>query len=105
MHEVNFEPNEGRVLVLPTLTDMSEGGIIIPKGSNKKVQHGIIVAVGAPSVVLSGDVAIITEVVDDYPIGTPVYYNESFGTGIKLNNIDYVIMRRQDILGREKQTK
>lgn len=90
MAEVNFKPNEDRVLVLPApAEEKTAGGIIIPDAAKEKPQTGTIVAVGPGK--------------KDEPItlsvGATVYYGKYSGTEIKLDGKDYLIMKASDILG------
>jgi len=90
MAEVNFKPNEDRVLVEPApAEEKTAGGIIIPDTAKEKPQQGTIVAVGPGK--------------KDEPIelkaGATVYYGKYSGTEIQLDGKDYLIMRASDILG------
>ena len=90
MSEVNFKPNEDRVLVEPAAAEeKTAGGIIIPDTAKEKPQQGTVVAIGPGK--------------KDEPItvstGDTVYYGKYSGTEIQLNGKDYLIMRASDILG------
>lgn len=90
MAEVNFKPNEDRVLVLPApAEEKTAGGIIIPDAAKEKPQTGTVVSVGPGK--------------KDEPItlnvGDTVFYGKYSGTEIKLDGKDYLIMRASDILG------
>jgi len=90
MAEVNFKPNEDRVLVLPApAEEKTAGGIIIPDAAKEKPQTGTVVSVGPGK--------------KDEPItlnvGDTVFYGKYSGTEIKLEGKDYLIMRASDILG------
>ena len=90
MAEVNFKPNEDRVLVLPAPSEeKTAGGIIIPDAAKEKPQTGTVVSVGPGK--------------KDEPItlnvGDTIFYGKYSGTEIKLDGKDYLIMRASDILG------
>lgn len=90
MAEVNFKPNEDRVLVEPAAAEeKTAGGIIIPDTAKEKPQQGTIVAVGPGK--------------KDEPItlkeGDTVFYGKYSGTEIQLNGKEYLIMRASDVLG------
>ena len=90
MAEVNFKPNEDRVLVLPApAEEKTAGGIIIPDAAKEKPQTGTVVSVGPGK--------------KDEPItlnvGDTIFYVKYSGTEIKLDGKDYLIMRASDILG------
>lgn len=90
MSEVNFKPNEDRVLVKPAAAEeKTAGGIIIPDTAQEKPQRGVIIAAGPgkkdePVLVKAGD---------------KVFYGKYSGTEIQLEGEDYLIMRATDILG------
>ena len=90
MAEVNFKPNEDRVLVEPAAAEeKTSGGIIIPDTAKEKPQMGKIVAVGPGK--------------KDEPItlkeGDTVYYGKYSGTEIQIGGKEYLIMRASDVLG------
>ena len=90
MAEVNFKPNEDRVLVEPAAAEeKTSGGIIIPDTAKEKPQKGVVIAVGPGK--------------KDEPItlkeGDTVYYGKYSGTEILLNGKEYLIMRASDVLG------
>jgi chaperonin GroES len=93
--KVTVKPLGDRVLVQPKKdAEMSKGGIIIPDTAKEKPQEGKVIAVGTgkrddsgkliPFNVKAGDVVLM-----------PKYG----GTEIKLNDVDFVIVREEDILG------
>jgi chaperonin GroES len=90
MAEVNFKPNEDRVLVLPApAEEKTAGGIYLPESAKEKPQTGTVIAAGPgkkdePMVFTPGEI---------------VYYGKYSGTEIKLDGKDYLIMRASDILG------
>jgi chaperonin GroES len=90
MAEVNFNPNEDRVLVQPAAAEeKTAGGIILPDTAKEKPQKGLIIAVGPGK--------------KDEPIslkkGDTVFYGKYSGTEIMLDGKEYLIMRSSDILG------
>ena len=90
MAEVNFKPNEDRVLVEPAAAEeKTAGGIILPDTAKEKPQQGTIIAVGPGK--------------KDEPItlkeGDTVFYGKYSGTEIQLNGKEYLIMRASDVLG------
>jgi len=90
MAEVNFKPNEDRVLVEPAAAEeKTAGGIIIPDTAKEKPQQGLVIAVGPGK--------------KDEPMtlkeGDTVYYGKYSGTEIQIGAKEYLIMRATDILG------
>ena len=86
---VNIKPLADRVLVEPAKAEeTTKSGIIIPDTAKEKPQKGTVVAVGPgtkdePTTVKDGDI---------------VLYGKYAGTEIKIEGIDYLIMRESDIL-------
>lgn len=90
MADINFKPNEDRVLVEPAAAEeKTSGGIIIPDTAKEKPQLGTIVAVGPGK----KDEPITLKV------GETVYYGKYSGTEINIQGKDYLIMRSSDIFG------
>jgi chaperonin GroES len=90
MANINFKPNEDRVLVEPAEAETkTASGIIIPDTAKEKPQKGKIIAVG--------------EGVKDKPVtvkvGDNVLYGKYSGTEINIDGKEYLIMRNSDIFG------
>ena len=89
MSNVNFKPNEDRILVESApAEEKTASGIIIPDTAKEKPQKGNIVAVGPgtkdnPVTVKVGDV---------------VLYGKYSGTELNHDGKDYLIMKENDIL-------
>jgi chaperonin GroES len=92
---MNVKPLNDRVLVLRIEEDeKTSGGIIIPDTAKEKPQQGKVVAVGPgklddkgsrlPMAVKSGDT---------------VLFGKYAGTDIKIDGVEHLIMREDDILG------
>jgi chaperonin GroES len=90
MAEVNFKPNEDRVLVeAARAEEKTAGGIIIPDTAKEKPQRGTVIAVGPGK----KDEPITLKV------GDTVFYGKYSGTEIIIEGKDYLIMKASDILG------
>jgi len=90
MANVNFKPNEDRLLVeAAPAEEKTAGGIIIPDTAKEKPQTGKVVAVGLGK----KDEPITVSV------GDTVFYGKYSGTEINIEGTDYLIMRNSDILG------
>ncbi len=90
MAEVNFIPNEDRVLVEVAQPEKNTaGGIIIPDTAKEKPQLGKVVAIGPGK----KDEPITLKV------GATVFYGKYSGTEINIEGKDYLIMKASDILG------
>lgn len=91
---MKIEPLFDRVLLIPQEnTNTTKSGIILPSTAQEKPQIGIVEAVGSGGV-LDGE-----EIVMQVRVGEKVLYNKYAGSELKLNNINYVILRQSDIIG------
>jgi chaperonin GroES len=92
---VNVKPLGDRVLVQPIEEkEVIKGGIIIPDTAKEKPQEGKVVALGTGKVDEKGNKVEFTVKVDDR-----VLISKYGGTEIKVDNVSYLIMREDDILG------
>jgi len=87
---INFKPNEDRILVEPIKAESkTASGIYIPDTAKEKPQSGKVVAVG--------------EGLKDKPVtvkrGDQICYGKYAGTEITLDGKEYLIMRNSDVLG------
>ncbi|XHR27832.1 MAG: co-chaperone GroES [Chthoniobacteraceae bacterium] len=92
---VNVKPLGDRVLVQPLEEkEVIKGGIIIPDTAKEKPQEGKVVALGTGKLDEKGNKVEFTVKVDDR-----VLISKYGGTEIKVDNVTYLIMREDDILG------
>ena len=70
------------------------GGIIIPDTVKEKPQEGSVIAVGKGKIDKDGKVINM-----DVKVGDKVLYGKYAGTEIKIENVDYLIMSQEDVLG------
>jgi chaperonin GroES len=70
------------------------GGIFIPETAKEKPQQGEVVAVGKGKVTEDGKVLPM-----DVKTGDRVLFGKYAGSEIKLEGVEYLIMREDDILG------
>ena len=92
---MNVRPLRERILV--TRLEESEqrvGGIIIPDSAKEKPQQGKVVAAGRGRVNDKGDVFPL-----DVKVGDTVLFGKYTGTEIKLDGIEYLILREEEVLG------
>jgi len=88
-------PLGDRVLVKPEeAKEVKKGGIIIPDTAKEKPQEGEIIAVGKGK--LADDGKLIPMNVKK---GDKVLYGKYSGTEVKIDDISYLIMSQDDILG------
>jgi len=73
--------------------EMTKGGIIIPDSAKEKPAEGEVVAVGKGKVNDKGD-----RIKMDVKVGDRVLFSKYGGTDVKLDGVDHLIMREDDIL-------
>jgi len=89
MAKVNIKPLADRVLIEPLQAETkTASGIIIPDNAKEKPQKGNVVAVGPGT----KDEKVTVKV------GDTVLYGKYAGTELKLDGMDYLMMRESDIL-------
>jgi chaperonin GroES len=92
---MKIRPLNDRVLVLRIdEEEKTSGGIIIPDTAREKPQEGKIVAVGPGKLDENGK-RIPLEVKK----GDRVLFGKYAGTEIKIDGVEHIIMREDDILG------
>ena len=93
--KVGFKPLGDRVVVEPQEGDeqMSSGGIYIPDTAKEIPQEGTIVAVGPGRLTDEGN-----RVPMDVAVGDTVVYSKYAGTEYKEGDIEYLVLRDDDIL-------
>jgi chaperonin GroES len=91
---MKIKPLNDRVLVVREEQEQkSSGGIIIPDTAKEKPQRGKVVAVG-PGKIGENSQRIPLEV----KTGDRVLFSKYAGTDIKLDGVEHVFMREEDIL-------
>jgi chaperonin GroES len=73
---------------------VTKGGIIIPDSAKEKPAEGEVVAVGPGRLNDKGDRVAI-----DLKVGNKVLFSKYGGTEVKIEGVEYLIMREDDILG------
>jgi len=92
---MQIKPFGDRVLVEPTeLQKKTESGTIIPDTAKEKPIEGTVVAVGSGRVTEDGK-----SVAMNVKVGDSVLYGKYSGTEIKIDGVEYLIMRESDIYG------
>lgn len=72
----------------------TKGGIIIPDTAKEKPFQGEIIAVGSGRRTEDGKVVPL-----DVKAGDKVLFSKYAGTDIKIEDVEYLIMREEDVLG------
>ena len=73
--------------------EMTKGGIIIPDSAKEKPAEGEVIAVGKGKVNDKGD-----RIKMDVKVGDRVLFSKYGGTDVKIDGVDHLIMREDDIL-------
>jgi chaperonin GroES len=100
---MKFRPLHDRVVVKRIeAEEKTAGGIIIPDTAKEKPQEGEIIAVGPGGRDEAGKLIPL-----DVRVGDRVLFGKWSGTEVKLDGIEYLIMKESDIMGVlvESQTK
>ena len=92
---MKFRPLHDRVVVKRIdAEDKSAGGIIIPDTAKEKPQQGEVVSVGPGGRDEAGKLIPI-----DVKPGDRVLFGKWSGTEVKLDGVEYLIMKESDIMG------
>ena len=93
--KVSFKPLGNRVVVAPSEGEesMTAGGIYIPDTAKEKPQEGQVVAAGPGRVTEDG-----SRVPMDVEVGDTVVYSKYSGTEYKEGDVEYLVLREDDIL-------
>ncbi|GHT60547.1 10 kDa chaperonin [Endomicrobiia bacterium] len=90
-----IKPLGEKVLVKPTETkEVKKGGIIIPDTAKEKPQEGEVIAVGTGKKTEDGKTVAL-----DVKKGDKVLFGKYSGSEVKFNDVEYLIMSQDDILG------
>jgi chaperonin GroES len=90
-----FTPLHDRVLVRRTEEDeKTSGGLIIPETAKEKPQRGEVVSVGAGAKDETG-----ARISMDVKAGDQILFGKWYGTEIKIDGEELMIMKEGDILG------
>ncbi len=91
---MKFRPLHDRVVVKRIESDdKTAGGIIIPDTAKEKPQQGEIVAVGPGGRDETGKLTL------DVKAGDTVLFGKWSGTEVKIDGVEYLIMKESDIMG------
>ena len=92
---MKFRPLHDRVVVKRIeAEEKSVGGIIIPDTAKEKPQQGEVIAVGPGGRDESGKLIPL-----DVQVGDRVLFGKWSGTEVKLDGVEYLIMKESDIMG------
>ena len=90
---MNIRPLFDKILVKPIEAETtSPGGIILSGSAKEKPAYAIVQAVGEGGLVDGKEVKMVLKV------GDKVVYGKYAGNEIKLEGVEYVILRQNDVL-------
>jgi chaperonin GroES len=91
---MKIRPLADRVVIKRTQEEeKTKGGIIIPDTAKEKPIEGVVVAVGAGKVLKDGKTRPL-----DVKEGDTVLFGKYSGTEVKLDGVEHVLLREDDIL-------
>src|SRR3954454_14946567 len=97
---MKFRPLHDRVVLKRVgAEEKTAGGIIIPDTAQEKPQQGEIVAVGPGGRDEAGKLIPI-----DLKVGDRVLFGKWSGTEVKIDGVEYLIMKESDVMGVIEQT-
>ena len=92
---MKIKPLHDRILVKRLEEEeKTKGGIIIPDSAKEKPIEGEVIAVGAGKVGDDGKRISL-----DVKVGDRVLYSKYGGTEVKIEGVEHLILREDDILG------
>jgi chaperonin GroES len=97
---MRFRPLHDRVVVTRIeADDKTAGGIIIPDTAKEKPSQGEVISVGPGGRDETGKIIPI-----DLIVGDRVLFGKWSGTEVKIDGVEYLIMKESDIMGVIEQT-
>ena len=88
------KPLDDRILVKQSQAEeKTAGGIVLPDAAKEKPQRGTVVAVGPGRMLDNGKRGAI-----GLKKGDEVYYGKYAGTEVKVDGVEYVILKEADVL-------
>ncbi len=91
---MNFRPLYDRILVKRCAAEeKTAGGLIVPDTAKEKPQEAEVIAVGAGKILDGGEVREI-----GLNVGDRILFGKYTGDEIKLDGVDHIIIREEDVL-------
>ncbi|MDX1777535.1 MAG: co-chaperone GroES [Thermodesulfobacteriota bacterium] len=92
---MKIRPLQDRIIVKRIEEEeKTKGGIIIPDSAKEKPMEGEVIAVGSGKVLDNG-----TKYAPEVKAGDRVLFGKYSGTEVKIDGVEHLIMREDDILG------
>lgn len=93
---MKLHPIDDRVVIKALESETkTKGGIVLPDTAKEKPQKGEVIAVGRGKMLESGKI-----VEPSLAKGDHVYFGKYAGTEIKVDGVEYTIMRESDVLAK-----
>ena len=93
---MNLRPMDDRIVIKPLESETkTKGGIVLPDSAKEKPQKGEVIAVGTGKLLDSGK-----RVEPSLKKGDKVLFGRYAGTEIKVDGIEYTIMKESEILAK-----
>ena len=94
---LKLQPMGDRLVVKPMeKEEKTRSGIILPDTAKEKPQEGEVVAVGPGRMTDEGK-----RIAMDLKVGDKVIYSKYGGSEIKIDEVDYIILRESDVLAKK----
>jgi len=92
---MKIRPLQDRIIVKRIEEEeKTKGGIIIPDSAKEKPMEGEVISVGSGKILENG-----TKQVPEVKAGDRVLFGKYAGTEVKIDGVEHLIMREDDILG------
>ena len=93
---MNVRPLYDRIVVkrVEEQEARTAGGLFIPDNAKEKPQEGEVMAVGHGKRLESGELVAL-----DVKVGDRILFGKYSGSETKLDGVDYIVMREDDVLG------
>ena len=91
---MNFRPLYDRILIKRVEAEQkTAGGLIVPDTAKEKPQEGEVIAVGTGRTLADGKVREIS-----LGVGDRILFGKYTGDEIKLDGVEHIILREEDVL-------
>ncbi len=92
-----IKPLGDRVVIKVSEGDMkTASGIVLPDSAKEKPQEGEVIAVGKGRILDNGE-----RIAPEVKVGDKIIFSKYAGTEVKVEGIDYLVVRESDILAIE----
>jgi len=92
---MKLRPLHDRILVERIESEeKTAGGIILPDSAKEKPQQGKVIAAGAGKKAEDGKLIPM-----DVKVGDKILFGKYSGSEVKIDGVEYLIMREDDVLG------